>query len=150
MQQGGIFQYLWVFFLLQLRRDEFFSFSCRCWHRAVCHRDARSTGRCRTRACAATGRLRPTPARAVRCSIKPCPTTSCSAPHHLTTARSLLAWSTTRARPTCAVSANTPQSVYLLTISTFCLVATTNIRAFTGFYAIQKHYTLCFSTLLYK
>lgn len=143
---GGDFPVLALFFfLLQLCRDEFFSFSCRCWHRAVCHRDARSTGRCRTRACAATERLRPTPAHTVPCSSKPCPTTSCSAPRHLTTARCLLAWSTTRERPTCAVSANTPQSV-----STFCLVATTNLRVFTGFHAIQKHYKLWFSTLLYK
>ena len=75
------------------------------WQRwAACPPGAPCTGRCRTRACAATASVRPTPARAVPCWTKPCPTTSCSAAPRRTTARCPLAWSTTRRRPTCAVS----------------------------------------------
>lgn len=75
------------------------------WRRwATCHPGAPCTGRCRTRACAATASVRPTPARAAPCWTKPCPVTSCSAAPRRTTARCRLAWSTTRPRPTCGVS----------------------------------------------
>ena len=78
--------------------------SLRCQRWAVCHRDAPSTGRCRTRACAATARAPPMPARTAPCLTKPCLTTSYLAPPHLTTVRCLLAWFTTREHPTWGVS----------------------------------------------
>lgn len=78
--------------------------SLRCQRWAVCRHGALYTGRYQTRACAATARAHRTPARTAPCWTKPCLTTSYSAPPHLTTARCLLAWSTTREHPTWGVS----------------------------------------------
>ena len=72
---------------------------------AVYHQDAPCTGRCRTKVCAATARVRPMPARTAPCWTKPCPMTSSSAPPHLTTVHCPLALSTTREHPTSEVSA---------------------------------------------
>lgn len=75
------------------------------WRRwTACPPGAPCTARCRTRACAATASVPPTPARAVPCWTKPCLATSCSAARRRTTARCPPAWSTTRPRPTCGVS----------------------------------------------
>lgn len=90
------FAWLWlslekILFLLAPRR-------CQQW--TVCHQDAHYTGHYQTRVCVVTVRVHPTQAHTAPCWTKPCLTTSYSAPPHLTTARCLLAWSTTRGHPT--------------------------------------------------